>query len=368
MAGLIIPFFRAVVLIALVLIAVVFIAMVQSGSAQESTGPAQTAQDQVLQNDASPDLLTPSLPSPQDGQAADSADDPDGGPNEDPVWAYFLGKTGFVFYRDMADLLIQHFDLSHPGDTATARDQLAALLLVSAEGDQYNGIPLMQAVLGWFNSWHLAMQEDQAAQQQAPSGGKDADEDETGTDSATGTAWAIGSLNPAQMATIACVIYGSDPARWRRVVDEGLLAPAQAGDCAAGFADLRQSWARSLAKADIAVVSLASAQPAGISSTQELHPLTLQYRSSADPTLRDIAAWIRNSALFDGLVRHLNETVKLPDPLVITLESCGPLPTASPDAAPEMIDASGGNLQLCYEVLSDIYGEASTQNVEAPPE
>lgn len=349
-------------------LASILLVMAKPCGAQEAVAPEQIAQDQVPQNDASPDLLTPSLQRPQDGDADGSADDPDAGPNEDPVWAYFLGKAGFLFYRDIADLLLQHFDLSYRGDAATARDQLAALLLLGAQGDQYNGISLMEAVLGWFNSWHLAMQEDQAAQQQqAASGDKDAEEDEADAEADADTAWATGSLNPAQMATIACVIYGSDPTAWRRVVDEGLLPPEQAADCAAGYADLRQGWARSLAKAQIAVASLASAQIAD-TTPEEVHPVTLQYRSSADPAMREIADWVRSVALFDGLVRHVNEAVKLPDPLGITLDSCGPLTSASSDETPELIDASGGHLRLCYEVLSDIYDEASTQNVEAPPE
>jgi hypothetical protein len=351
-------------------LAPVLFAVPAPGWAQDAAGPIQIAQDQVPQNDASPDLLTPSLQSPSAGAAGDADDDPEAGPNDDPVWAYFLGKAGFVFYRDIADLLIQHFDLSYRGDAATARDQLAALLLIGAQGDHYNGIALMDAVLGWFNSWHLAVQEDQAARQQAAADGKGADADEADEDAApdTGTAWAAGSLNPAQMATIACVIYGSDPTTWRRVADEGLLPAAQTADCAAGYADLRQGWARALAKAHIAVASLASLQPADISTSADMYPVTLQYRGSTDSAMRDIADWIRSAGLFDGLVRDVNETIKLPDPLGVALESCGPITSTSSDEAPEVVDAAGGNLRLCYEMLSDIYDEASTQNVEAPPE
>lgn len=349
-----------------------FFAVAEPGLAQDqdATVPVQIAQDQVPQNDASPDLLTPSLQPPPAGDAGDADDDPEAGPNDDPVWAYFLGKAGFVFYRDIADLLIQHFDLPYRGEAATARDQLAALLLVGAQGDQYNGIALMDSVLGWFNSWHLAMQEDQAAAQQAASDGKDADADDAdaNAEADTGTAWATGSLNPAQMATIACVIYGSDPTTWRRVVDEGLLPAAQAADCAAGYADLRQRWARALAKAHIAIASLASLQSADISTAAEVYPVTLQYRASTDPTMREIADWIRSAGFFDGLVRHVSETVKLPDPLGVALESCGPITSTSVDDAPAVVDAAGGNLRLCYEMLSDIYDEASTQNVQAPPE
>ena len=353
-------------------LAPVFFAMPAHGWAQDQglAKPLQIAQDQVPQNDASPDLLTPGLQPPPAGDTGDADDDPEAGPNDDPIWAYFLGKAGFVFYRDIADLLIQHFDLSYRGEAPTARDQLAALLLVGAQGDHYNGIPLMDSVLGWFNSWHLAMQEDQAAAQQAASDGKDADADDADADAQadTGTAWATGSLNPAQMATIACVIYGSDPARWQRVVDEGLLPAAQAADCAAGYADLREHWARALAKAHIAVTSLASLQPADISTSAQVYPVTLHYRGSTDPTMREIADWVRSEGLFDGLVRRVNETVTLPDPLGVALESCGPITSTSSDEVPAVVDVSGGNLRLCYEMLSDIYDEASTQNVEAPPE
>jgi len=280
-------------------------------------------------------------------QEMSPSDDPDAAPSDDPVWGYFLGKTTFIFYHELAGALLQRFDPAYSGKEATARDQLTALLLIAANGRRYGGVLGLDAVLGWFDSWRQAQQDDGASSAQ--------EADETPPAS-----WESVNVDAARLAQIACLIYGSDPEGRRALRESGILAPAQMDSCAVSYAKTRDRWLRALQQVQVKL-ALPGAIPATAAGAQgNPTQLTLEYRPTSDQSLAETVGWLQDVELFDGLVRDTNQLLSLPAPIKIALDQCG---TDITD-----FDSGKATLRLCYELLRNVYDAASTQNVEAPPE
>ncbi len=283
-------------------------------------------------------------------QDVSPSDDPDAAPSDDPVWAYFLGKASFIFYHDFAAALLQRFDLSYSGKEDAAVDQLTAVLLVAEGGKRYGGVPALDAVQGWLDSWHQAARDDALA---AGNGGGSADQAGAAPDDADlPETWAAQHLNADRLMRVACLIYGSDTRAHSLLRDNGTLPANEARDCPAEYAKAKERWAGALRDARI-VWRAAAADAQGV-------PLTLEYKPAGKPSSADIVNWLHDVGLFDALVGDLNQDIVLPAPIKIVLDQCGTATTS--------FDPDSGTLRLCYELLQGVYDAASAQNVEAPPE
>ncbi|MET1026415.1 MAG: DUF4344 domain-containing metallopeptidase [Dongiaceae bacterium] len=300
----------------------------------------------------------PAQPASPDGgglQEMSPSDDPDAAPSDDPVWGYFLGKTTFIFYHELAGALLQRFEPSYSGKETIARDQLAALLLIAEAGKRYGGVVGLDAVLGWFESWRQAQQDDSTASVQ--------DTDETSPPS-----WESVNVDAARLAQIACLIYGSDPSGHLALRESNVVSSVQLDSCAAYYAKTRDRWLRSLQQVHVTLAMSAAvdgnpAQPTPAQPTPaQLTPaqLTLEYRPTSDQNLAETSGWLRDVELFDGLIRDANLMLAMPAPIKVALDQCG--------AGITGFDSGSGTLRLCYELLRNVYDAASTQNVEAPPE
>ncbi|HYW09574.1 MAG TPA: DUF4344 domain-containing metallopeptidase [Longimicrobium sp.] len=128
------------------------------------------------------------------------------------------GAVNFIMYHEVGHALVHVMDLPITGREEDAVDQLATYLLVGSgeKGAQaaFNGV--------------LAVQPGENA---VFDNSDFADEH---------------SLGPVRLYNIACWVYGSDPAKYSRIVSEGMLPQARAQRCPGEYQRMSKSWERLL--------------------------------------------------------------------------------------------------------------------------
>jgi hypothetical protein len=128
------------------------------------------------------------------------------------------GAVNFIMYHEVGHALVDVMDLPITGREEDAVDQLATYLLVGSgeKGAQaaFNGV--------------LAVQPGENA---VFDNSDFADEH---------------SLGPVRLYNIACWVYGSDPAKYSRIVSGGMLPQARAQRCPGEYQRMSKSWERLL--------------------------------------------------------------------------------------------------------------------------
>ena len=283
------------------------------------------------------------------GRDNPGSDDGDGGNNDDPVWGYFLGKSAYIFFRELARSLVARTG-SAMADTAVKRDQLTSLLLTAEGKKHFGGTVLSDAVAGWIVSWREAQQED---------------ENSPGPDEETPDTWDTENITAQRMSDLLCSIYGSDPHHFRSLIASGDIKPDAAQGCVAGYRKLAETWRATLSQAGLALVAAKVDASGAEQETGKSAPddngavLSYEQQPSTAPELADFSGWLHDIALFDNLTTETSRDLSLASSVKIVLLQCGT--TAEAAAKP-------GNMSLCYEWLKPGYDAATAQNVEAPPE
>lgn len=275
------------------------------------------------------------------------SDDGDYGANEDPVWGYFLGRTAYIFYHEIAGALHGQ-DGAALAATPAKRAQLAALLLIGQSDKRFGGAVLGDAVSGWILSWR-----------------QDAQEDSNAGATSSGNGWDSKNLSVPQISDLLCALYGSDPAHFHGLTDNGDITAAAAQGCVEGYRKLAAQWTETLSRAGIklslpaAPVAASDAAPDG---GDAMKGLDLEQRPSTAAALADFTAWLGDVGLISNLAAETNRDLALPAPLKLITLQCN-----KDDAA--TANAAGDNAALlCYEWLKAGYDAATAQNIEAPPE
>jgi hypothetical protein len=291
------------------------------------------------------------------------SDDGDSGVNDDPVWGYFLGKTAYVFFHEIVGAMRMRDGDAPVANTPAKRDQLTSLLLVAESGKRFGGAVLGDAVMGWILSWRQDTQDDASAGTK-PSGGS----------------WDGENLNPRQMSDLLCTLYGSDPAHFHGLIDDGDVKADAAAGCVEGYRKLTTQWTTTLGHAGIklnmsgslAAVDAKQGSAAGgqagdaeaAAATSTTSPaISLEQRPSTAPVLADFTGWLSDVGLAGNLVAEANRDLMLAASIKLVMLQCDK--SGDPAMAGALPD---GQTMLCYEWLKSGYDAATAQNVEAPPE
>jgi len=284
------------------------------------------------------------------------SDDGDSGANDDPVWGYFLGKTAYVFFHEIAGAMRLADGVTPVAQTPAKRDQLAALLLIAQSGKRFGGAVLGDAAVGWILSWRQDEQDDAA--------------DTT----PVADSWDSKNLAPQQMSDLLCALYGSDPAHFHNLVDNGDLKADAAPACIEGFRKLVVQWSEVIAHAGMkltlpAATNVAPKQSENTNSAATAG-LSLEQRASSVAGLADFTSWLNDVGLLGNLVVETNRDLSLATPVKLVVLQCekGADVAAQKISGDQAVDDTPGNARLCYEWLKSGYDAATAQNVEAPPE
>jgi hypothetical protein len=128
-----------------------------------------------------------------------------------------LGATTFSMFHEAGHGLIHQLDLPAVGREEDSVDQLATLILIAGGDD---GVKMALSGAYWF-------------QLQSQGGDKTPFWDEHGFDG-------------QRFYNILCLIYGSNPDKYKRFVDSGNLPPERAQKCPAEYAKIDKAWEKLL--------------------------------------------------------------------------------------------------------------------------
>jgi hypothetical protein len=274
------------------------------------------------------------------------SDDADGGSNDDPVWGYFLGKTGYIFFHELTLALSRQPEMRGELATSAKRDQLTAVLLVAEAHKRFGSTALGDAVAGWIVSWRQAQRDDVAAS---------AGPDDTRRDN-----WDARNVTPAQLSALLCILYGSDPQHYHALIESGDVQRDASGDCIKNYQQLRATWSAALQHGGISLVPATNGAAVAAQAAQSVAPLTLEQRPSDAPDLTDFISWLGDIAIIENLATETNRDLAFAASIKIVLLQC--------NSKTEAAEVPSGEMHLCYELLKSVYDTATAQNVEAPPE
>ncbi|MDQ7249199.1 DUF4344 domain-containing metallopeptidase [Dongia sedimenti] len=239
----------------------------------------------------------------------------------DPVTDYFVGNLLFVFYHELGHGLIHKLDLPVLGREEDAADQLATLMLMDAGTDSVGGEPVLTAALGWLDSWKK----------------RDGEAEESDY-------WDEHSLDLQRYANIVCLVYGSDPDSYKNLVAEWDLPADRAERCPNDFYSAAASW-----NSVMDGVWVTEEQPAPADNRS----FTLEVEPAQSEETREIAHYVAEQQVFEGLIESMNQNMILPAQIKVVARDCG--------EENAYYDPETSEITMCYEWLATFMADAEKQ-------
>ena len=240
---------------------------------------------------------------------------------------FVLGNLEFLLIHELAHVLIDEKDVPIIGPTESAADYLATIALIrtepfEAEHDDQPLDFLLAAADAFSASWDLG--------------------------SSIGAEipyWGQHSLGIQRYYQIACLLYGSDPARFASLVELAGLPVARASSCAAEFeqANRATQW----------LIDTYGRQP---SDPVNERP-ALIYEEPRTRITAEILEAIQSSGLIVQTLDRFDSLFHLDQPLVAAIRNCGMSEAAWIPAKRELV--------MCYELLNTIYLLSATNRANA---
>ena len=225
---------------------------------------------------------------------------------------FVLGNLVFTLFHEVGHALVSEFELPVLGREEDAVDRLATYLL-TPEGDEDedsdSSTILIDAINGWFVS----------------SARTELDEIEW---------WGEHGPDQQRAYQIACLLYGSDPAKFRSLAEEVELPKERRASCPAEHESNEASWLKVLEAHVLGDGEKPSAK------------VRVSYGSpGAYRAERDL---LKESEIVETIAGELSETFRLPRPLRIRAKSCG--------EANAFWNSDEAQIEICYELLRE-YGD-----------
>lgn len=228
---------------------------------------------------------------------------------------FVLANAEFTLLHEISHVLI--WELKPPifgreedaADTIAVLSQMTLPLRAGAHGE----LEKLQAVAdGWKLEWQLAQEE-----------------------ALENAFWDLHALEIQRYYTIACLVYGADPARRISILK------------AAGLPQERAQWCREeylLAKHAMDWLSAHYAPDATHAASAPRGKAIVQYARNATLEGEKLDHWLRESGLAEQLAQSLEQRFALPRDIIISFENC-----QRPNAS---WDAMQGKIQFCHTLMN----------------
>jgi hypothetical protein len=237
---------------------------------------------------------------------------------------FVVGNTFFILLHEMGHVHIHEQDLPILGREEDAADTFAVLRLLKI-GSSLSVRVLVEASKGWFYS-------DRRDQQM---GAPVLYYDEHG-------------LNQQRAYQIVCLMYGSDPVKFKDLADQTKLPEARRESCKFEFTRASRSWDTVLA-------------PYTRSPDQPETKINVTYGETKGP-LEGFARTFRTLQFLDIVADAAGEQWVWPTPFTLEMETCG-----GPNAG---FDDVSRILKICYELpfdFSELYMAYGASPLVEPP-
>jgi Putative metallopeptidase len=232
---------------------------------------------------------------------------------------FLVANIVHTVWHEFGHALISLFNIPVLGREEDAVDDLATLLILRAP-DRAAGVRMLEAV-GW--GWYLSFA---GARGERPA------------------YWAEHSLDLQRLYAIACLVYGSDPARNVTVADRVRLPPERRESCVEDYQQRLDSWQRVMARF-LVTPPRASRRSAvhGAQGPRNRARVSVLWREPR-AEFRELAAVLRRSGMIEAMARDIGQRVRLPRSIRLRIEHC--------DEPNAFWDADQHAVITCYEFLA----------------
>lgn len=229
---------------------------------------------------------------------------------------FVLGNVTFTLFHEIGHALVSELELPVLGREEDAVDRFATYLLTPEGGEDEDSDPstiLVDAINGWFlSSAQTELDDIQWWDEHGP--------------------------DRQRAYQIACLLYGADPDKFKKMADEIKLPKARRETCPGEHESNEASW-------------LKVVEPHVLPDGEKPVAIKVSYASpGAYRAERDL---LKESGIVEAVAGEVGETLRLPRPIRIKMMSCG--------EANAFWDSDKAEIQLCYELVRE-FGELFDQN------
>jgi hypothetical protein len=239
---------------------------------------------------------------------------------------FVIGNAQFVLLHELAHLVINEKNIPILGPEESAADYIASMLLVRPVVTPQAGTEaFLRFALSTADGFVIAWQRAQAMGAAVPY-------------------WGSHSLNVQRFSTVACLLYGSDPARFASLPELVQMPAARIQSCPNEYEKAAYSidWL-------FETFGRGSDDPPGA-------PVDIRYEQPPSLTSLRLLQAIQNHGFIERTFARLEDFFALDQPATFVMRSCGePQAAWLPDER---------TLVFCYELL-DTYALMSTDRHEA---
>ena len=244
----------------------------------------------------------------------------------DETIEFVLGNVGFVLLHEVAHLIIGEFDVPVLGPEEEAADYLAAVSLL-------RGVELDRELNNRAEAYLLAAEDALLAAWQEGS--------ESG---AALPYWDNHALDIQRFYQVACLIYGSDPERFKDIPARIRMPTGRAAGCPYEFERALRSvlWV-----AD--TYGRQAGDPPG-------SPVAISYENPTTIASRQLLPEVQSAGILEAVADRLQARFALPRPVEFTMANCRQAQSAWL--------ADEGKLVICYQMLDTLFQLSSRQHAE----
>jgi hypothetical protein len=229
---------------------------------------------------------------------------------------FVLGNIVFVLFHEVGHALVSEFELPVLGREEDAVDRFATFLLTPEGDEDEESDPstiLIDAMRGWF-----------AASKR--------------TELADIEWWGEHGPDQQRAYQIACLLYGADTKKFKKLADEVRLPEERKESCPGEAESNTASWVKVV---EPHVLDDGEKPPKRV---------TVSYGAAGEYSVeRDL---LKESELLEGIASEVTAAFRLPRKLTIKAQTCG-----EPNA---FWDSEAAEVQICYELVRE-YGELFDQ-------
>lgn len=230
---------------------------------------------------------------------------------------FVLGNLEFLLIHELAHFLIEEKHIPIIGPAESAADYLATIALIRTRlfeaGDEQQNLNFLLAAADAFSvSWDLGS-----------------------TLGAEIPYWGNHALGIQRYYQITCLLYGSDPSRFSRIIDIAELPEARARNCAAEFDQANQAVDWLL-------------ETFGRQTEEARHEeIRVSYEEPRTRIAVRLADEIRSSHLLEDTIGRLFELFSIERPFMVAIRNCGQSEAAWIPEQRELV--------ICHELINTIY-------------
>lgn len=232
---------------------------------------------------------------------------------------FAVNATAVTLYHEVGHMLVSHFQLPILGKEEDAADNIATIMLLSAQDDEKDAA-LIDSANSFFYSNNEAAPEI---------------EDEALYD--------VHSLDLQRAFQVICLMVGSDAELFGDVADEVGIDPERQESCSFDYEQIAGNWQR--------------LNETFITQGSNGQPITVSYEEPGEEEA-GAAELLQQSQILETVAQEITSTIELPYPVKFIGKMCG--------QENAFYDPENEEVIICYEIVNLYYNQVTADMLAHP--